>query len=553
MIQLAVRVLQVALATVWCALAAGPIFGFAALKPVLVAQQVYSSYCHHQDVINGVMCAKQEFKLNAAFSYAALAASVGTFLASCAVDKYGSRICSGLGCVLLAVGSGALKGAAGAMDKVPAVDPIVFGLCALAVGGPFVLVGSLHSASLFPRQSGQILALITGAADASSGVFAVYRYVYEHSYQYTLRQFFTVYLTVPAAIFVSQFFMPAFYKVTLGRVRKVAEITGGGGYEDIGHGDQEFDVGEERQPQRASEDETTRLLSNSLNQDGYDEDEIDMTHAYSHANFSRNNRHQPLVNRTSTLNTVYKDPSEVSGVWGALHSVPAGDQVKSLWFVLLVVFAGVNTVLINYFIATMPSHYEKVLDSVAWANRLSHLFDIALPIGGIVAIPIVGIVLDNVPTKTMFGLLGLVSVVVAISGAVPSVFVAHVRVCLLVLFRPFLYTAISDYVAKVFGFDTFGLIYGTALLLSGLGNLFIPLLEYWRVSVFHLNPVPNTLIITTASFVSGLAFLLYLISQTRRIRRKQLEDEARNAPVQHMPGSPSCSSNGGCGDCVCNV
>lgn len=57
------RVLQVGVATVYCLLAAGVVFGYAALKPVMVKEGVYRGLCTEKEIERGVhVCYEQEIR-----------------------------------------------------------------------------------------------------------------------------------------------------------------------------------------------------------------------------------------------------------------------------------------------------------------------------------------------------------------------------------------------------------------------------------------------------------------------------------------------------------
>lgn len=54
---------QVFVAAIYCLLAAGIVFGFAAIKPVLIAEDVYRDRCTHQEIVDKVpVCYGQEIR-----------------------------------------------------------------------------------------------------------------------------------------------------------------------------------------------------------------------------------------------------------------------------------------------------------------------------------------------------------------------------------------------------------------------------------------------------------------------------------------------------------
>ncbi len=115
---------------------------------------------------------------------------------------------------------------------------------------------------------------------------------------------------------------------------------------------------------------------------------------------------------------------------------------------------------INYFVATIRPQYEAILGSRAKAIEINNFFDLALPLGGIISIPFIGVFLDHTSTSAVLTALVTVSTAIGVFGIIPEMWAAYANVCLFVLYRPFYYTAVSDYSAKVFGFRTFGTVYG---------------------------------------------------------------------------------------------
>ena len=56
---------QVAIAVIYCLFAAGIVFGYAAIKPVLVQEGVYSQFCEKEEIMNagiGRTCYEQEIR-----------------------------------------------------------------------------------------------------------------------------------------------------------------------------------------------------------------------------------------------------------------------------------------------------------------------------------------------------------------------------------------------------------------------------------------------------------------------------------------------------------
>ena len=216
------RAVQVLTAVIYCLFAAGIVFGYAALKPVLIREHVYRNLCTKDELEKGVRtCYDQEVHLNLMFTVAAVGTNVAALPIGAILDTLGPRVCGIIGSFLLAIGAVLFAFA----SEAP-FDAYIPGYLFLALGGPFVFISSFQLSNTFPKHSGLILALLTGAFDSSSAIFLVYRMIYQRSNgSFWPKKFFLVYLIVPALILLVQvFLMPkASYKTVGELVRQVEE------------------------------------------------------------------------------------------------------------------------------------------------------------------------------------------------------------------------------------------------------------------------------------------------------------------------------------------
>jgi hypothetical protein len=132
-----------------------------------------------------------------------------------------------------------------------------------------------------------------------------------------------------------------------------------------------------------------------------------------------------------------------SGVWGAMHGKSATQQILSPWFVLITLFTVIQMTRINYFVATVRSQYLFLLGSLDKAIEVNDFFDIALPLGGVIAIPFIGVILDNTSTTFVLSMLVTFASVIGVLGVIPQMWAAYANVCLFVVYRPFYYTCVS--------------------------------------------------------------------------------------------------------------
>lgn len=547
----AIRILQVICAIIWCLFVAGTSFGFAALKPVLISEGVYRNKCTPDEIAKNVnICRDQELSLNMMFTIAAVVTNISALIVGSLLDAYGPKFCGIAGSFLVAAACLVMRQA----DTIVLFDGYVIGYAMLALAGPFSFISSFHLSNAFPASSGLILALLTGSFDSSSAVFLFYRLAYQSSDgTFTLHKFFTIFLVVPLFIFLVQitimpnesyaspsaptpekirrmsyvampdsFTQPESYRSRHASFVDCAGPVGGA----FGHSallNSESAISEEDDTNTLCPTETTPLVrSQSTNL----------------------LVHSETIEEATVANKI--DSNEVphnkaglekhAGVWGVLHGKSASEQLKTPWFWFMAMFTTIQMLRINYFVASVLSQYTYLLGSYEKAVHLNRFFDIALPLGGLVSIPFIGLALDNLSTWGVLAVLLTVSSTFGILGMVPNSFLAgYLNISLLVVYRPFYYTSVSDYAAKVFGFETFGRVYGVIICIAGVLNVLQAQLDQTTHNVFGGNPTPINILLVSITAIIGISFLIYVDAKVKSIKRKSLEHEAEAAPVFNVP------------------
>lgn len=517
------RLLQCASAVFWCLLSGGPIFGFAALKPVLIREKVYESIC---DVsINATLsaantwgrfvmdpsdfttltstvvgnfvdiaskgetakCTDQDLKLNMMFTVGAMLTNVSALVIGSCLDNFGPKFCGLVGAFFLYLACFIFIFGKEIDAHYPFLDPYLIGYASMALGGPFAYMSSFQLSNAFPEMSGTILAIITGAFDASSAVFLIYRIFYKASNEtFTLDKFFKLYLFVPIFITVVQIFLMPSESYKTGPDTTLCA-----------HDSQEVS--------QTTASETDALLGQEVNVS------------------------QPPARRDSigdALKQPYASEGEEflvqhsGGIFGILHGYSAEYQIKTPWFYLMCLFATIQMLRLNYFVATIGTQYTYLLHSVTQGNHLNKFFDISLPLGGIIGIPFVGIFLDYCSTVVVLTTLLIVSLVIGILGLIPNFYTGVLNVSMFVVYRPFFYTAISDFCAKVFGFDTFGTVYGSIICISGFVNYFQSTLDKFTHTTFEMNPTPINTALVIATAIIGSITVGYVKKQAENYKNR---------------------------------
>src|SRR5881275_1680953 len=102
----------------------------------------------------------------------------------------------------------------------------------------------------------------------------------------------------------------------------------------------------------------------------------------------------------------------------------------------------------------------------------------------------------------------------------------------------------SDYAAKVFGFRTFGKVYGLIICLAGLFNFSQSGLDALTYKVFNRDPRVVNVMLLVMAFLVGSGLVSYVTVKSRSLRRELLADEAENARPVPMPRGTANGVNG---------
>lgn len=518
------KIVQISCSIVWCLLAAGPVFGFAALKPILISEGVYMGKCSVHAKENDLPCDEQDLALNFLFTVACMVTNISALPVGSILDSFGPKVTGVLGSIIIFAGAAVLSMA----KTIVSFDGYLYGYSLLALGGPFVFISCFQLANSFPKNSGLILALLTGAFDSSSALFLVYRLVYFNWFNLSLNTFFLYYLVVPVFIFLCQTtIMPKTSYKTIGTLAKIAETA----LDETG---KPIDKDLLREEDRAVADVITFTPQPNMN-----ETTSLLIRSASFSSFS--GRRDSTISRAASIKSVYERQAEdklyssTGGVFGIMHGFPITEQLKSPWFILMAIFTTIQMLRINFFVATIRFQELYLYQNEALATSINHFFDIALPVGGLCAIPFIGLLLDNLTTLNVLWLLSIISVIVGVAGCLAWLPATYLGIILMVLYRPFYYTAVSDFCAKVFGFETFGTVYGTIICFSGLCNILQQFMDKLTHSYFDGNPVPVNATLTGFTVLFAGLIIGYVRSQELAMSRRSLEIEAQEAMIRSIP------------------
>ncbi|KAI0107087.1 amino acid transporter [Nemania sp. FL0031] len=501
------RLAQVVFGAVMCCLASGIVFGFASLKPILIAEGVYGELCEASPGFDDIPCPEQDMRLNLFFVAASITTNIAALFAGYSLDHFGRRACYVIAAAFLAAGSVLL----GYAFAIPEFDGYILGNIMLSIGGAFLFVPSFRLADAFPKHSGLIVAVITGSFDASSAVLLLYQLAWEATNgALAPNQFFSAYVIIPVILLIGEFtLMPRdAYQTTFDMGHSIEKP------HDIGRVNIDFD----RDANGLTE--LHLVQGNGVDRSLSKLDQIE--DILGHAN--------ECEERTQTNEGTH----HAGAVWGVLHGLPAHRQMMTAWFILILLMTVIQMLKMNSFIATIESQYRYLFQSDEEAEAISKFFGIALPLGGIATTPFIGLLLSNLSVTAIIGVLTAFIAMIGILNCLPFLWAGYATVILFVIFRPFYYSAMSDYATKVFGFATFGRLYGAITCISGILSFSQSGLDALIHGPLNNNPTPINIILTVAGTAVGLFLTVYVAIKSQGHQEEIRESDCLYGERMHL-------------------
>jgi MFS family permease len=493
---IAYRVVLIGLAVLFSFLCAGVVFGFQPLVHVLESSRVFHGVCGDTQEI----CAEQKHLLGQLFLVASCLTNASAIIIGYILDHHGPRMTILIGSVLFLFGNvGFSMGSNYEWLYLPS-----YGL--LGIGGPFIFMSTLHLSEAFPRHSGLVISLLTGAFDSSSIIYELFSWLYQGTDgRIGIREFFLSYCIAPVLAFLYGLLMMPRLPFSASDTA-VADDCETARDTSCGRKDDE----EEKDIQSISSGATATLNSSCGNRsvisggsDALIDENTPLLFSDSHCDY------YPLRNR------------------------PLIEQISSVPYVLMVFFMCLHMLRLNFYMQTMSYQVRnlfgpeqskgklcaQVIQVISLfyvaAAELSSLFGLMLPIGGVIAIPPMAWLFDKFTPRVPFNLISVMTLVFGIGTLFPILWLQYASIIVFVIMRPILYTAASDYCAKAYGFRTFGQVYGLMVLMSALFGFSAYLLDYLVLNVFDGSYLAVNIIMTTLCATVGWLFPGWLYVNTK--------------------------------------
>jgi MFS transporter, LAT3 family, solute carrier family 43, member 3 len=195
------------------------------------------------------------------------------------------------------------------------------------------------------------------------------------------------------------------------------------------------------------------------------------------------------------------------------------EQLSSRGFTLFLIFHAIQMVRFSFYIGTAITQLSLMNDPGKYAN----IFSIILPVGFFVQF-LVGHLLDNYGNCMTITVQYVLSIVFSVLNLIPNLPLQILTFLIFICYRAFIFSNMSSYLIRRFGFKTFGKLVGIAVAAGGLASLLQIPLVLWAVSssFFVVN-----LLLLSLTVVAGLFPLwLYLVDKNFKLLGSKSQREA---------------------------
>jgi hypothetical protein len=256
-----------------------------------------------------------------------------------------------------------------------------------------------------------------------------------HDAGVSLQNIFLTYLVVPAFIIASQLIVFPSASLTFGNVNgKNDTVT-----DDVSSGSKE------------------NLTTDKLGDVEADDDEI------IDPDLNDNSSHDSKCDAVSTKKSSLAQKQRRGYT---LAGLSLREHLSSREFWLITLYMCIMMLKMNFYMSSVTTRFPDD------RSHLVTFFNYALPVGGVISIPLIGLALKHFSVSSALVLVFALNLICSISELLHNFDIPqYIGISLFSVVRPFLYATCSEYCAKIFGFETFGRVYGSVFLFSGLFNL----------------------------------------------------------------------------------
>ncbi|KAJ3367150.1 hypothetical protein GGF32_000212 [Allomyces javanicus] len=174
--------------------------------------------------------------------------------------------------------------------------------------------------------------------------------------------------------------------------------------------------------------------------------------------------------RIMSLDALADEIARNADLYLCLEHMTIIEQYRSPFYYLFVLHTATTVLLMNFYMQSINNQLLQFDMPKADYDTMILAWSIILPGCSVLVAPFLGSMLVRMPQHQLFFLVSAIAVITGILVQVPLEPLQYVTMVVVAMLRPTVWTVACNYIGKIFGFGSFGRLYGSLLLVVGVTN-----------------------------------------------------------------------------------
>ncbi|KNE56038.1 hypothetical protein AMAG_01882 [Allomyces macrogynus ATCC 38327] len=174
--------------------------------------------------------------------------------------------------------------------------------------------------------------------------------------------------------------------------------------------------------------------------------------------------------RIVSLDALADEIARNADLYLCLEHMTIIEQYRSPFYYLFVLHTATTVLFMNFYMQSINNQLLQFDMAKADYDAMILAWSIILPCCSVLVAPFLGSMLVRLPQHQLFFLVSAIAVLIGILVQVPLEPLQYVTMAVVAMLRPTVWTVACNYIGKIFGFGSFGRLYGSLLLVVGVTN-----------------------------------------------------------------------------------
>ncbi|KNE54384.1 hypothetical protein AMAG_17664 [Allomyces macrogynus ATCC 38327] len=174
--------------------------------------------------------------------------------------------------------------------------------------------------------------------------------------------------------------------------------------------------------------------------------------------------------RIMSLDALADEIARNADLYLCLEHMTIIEQYRSPFYYLFVLHTATTVLLMNFYMQSINNQLLQFDMPKTDYDTMILAWGIILPGCSVLVAPFLGTMLVRMPQHQLFFLVSAIAVFIGVLVQVPLEPLQYVTMVVVAMLRPTVWTVACNYIGKIFGFGSFGRLYGSLLLVVGVTN-----------------------------------------------------------------------------------